>query len=94
MGENRPNQAFSAEELTGPQLRAARALLGLSISSVAEAAKVGVNTVRRAEDCPTRVTISPRLTREIVSALVQRGVIFIPAGDGAGPGVRLAQGEG
>jgi hypothetical protein len=41
--------AFDPRGMTGPQLRAARALLGISAQRLADLTKLGIMTIRRAE---------------------------------------------
>lgn len=74
--------------LTGAQIRAARALLDMSIADLARLAGLAVNTVRRAEgtnDIPRLTNANMKLLR---SALEEAGVDFIEADD-FGPGVRF-----
>ena len=71
------------------QLRAARALTGLSQAEVAEAAGVSVPTLKRAESGgPIKVT--KETIAQIAKALEKAGVEFIPE-NGGGAGVRLAK---
>ena len=68
------------------QCRAARGLLGWSQQQLADAAGVGVVTVRQLENGqaqPRRATVSV-----ITAALEEAGVEFITE-NGGGPGVRL-----
>ncbi|RWL99946.1 transcriptional regulator [Mesorhizobium sp.] len=78
------------KEITGAQIRAARALVRWSAKDLAVAASVGVATVRRAEaeDGVPPTTIANR--KAICSALETVGIEFIPE-NGGGPGVRLAR---
>ncbi|RWA62144.1 helix-turn-helix domain-containing protein [Mesorhizobium sp.] len=74
--------------MTSPdQLRAARALLGLSQPDVAAAANVSSMTVKRAEGSGTPVA-STKAVNAIRAALEAAGVEFIPE-NGGGAGVRL-----
>jgi len=76
--------------LTGSQLRAARALLGVTAAELADETLIEVKTIRRAEARNHQpVLMTAANTRRIVDALETRGVQFIPA-NGGGPGVRLA----
>lgn len=69
------------------QIRAARGLLGWSQEALANAAEVGLNTVRDIEG--QRRGDEVGAIKEIVRALENEGVTFV-AGDGVqGPGVRL-----
>ena len=72
---------------TPDQLRAARALLGLSQPEVADAAKVSSMTVKRAEESGKPAASSDAVAA-IRAALESAGVIFIEE-NGGGPGVRL-----
>jgi hypothetical protein len=74
--------------LTGAQLRAARVMLGLTTAVLAEKTKLGVRTIKRAEqgDGAARLTAANR--DRIIMALEQLGIEFIPP-NGGGPGVRL-----
>ncbi len=78
------------KEITGAQIRAARALVRWSAEDLAVAASVGVATVRRAEaeDGIPATTIANR--KAICGALEAAGIEFIPE-NGGGPGVRLAR---
>lgn len=73
------------------QLRAARALLGLSQAEVAEAAGLSIPTIKRLESGK-----GPGVTDEargrLSVALEQHGAIFQPE-NGEGPGVRLRKGR-
>jgi transcriptional regulator with XRE-family HTH domain len=75
--------------ITREQCRAARALLDWSQQDLAERAKVGLSTVRDFEK--GRHTPHGPNIAAIIGTLEAGGVAFLPAGDGAGPGVRLAQ---
>lgn len=72
--------------VSAAQLRAARALLGLSQANVAEAAGLSVPTIKRAEGAGA-ISASPAAIAAICAALEARGVEFT---DGDRPGVRLA----
>lgn len=72
------------------QCRGARALLGWSAQDLADAARIGVATVRRYE---TGASVAPLSVSAMRDALVGNGVCFIEVGeasDGGGLGVRLA----
>jgi transcriptional regulator with XRE-family HTH domain len=69
------------------QLRAARALTGLSQPEVAEAAGVSVPTLKRAE-AGGPIKVADETIQTIAKALEKAGVEFI-AENGGGPGVRL-----
>jgi len=78
--------------LTGSQLRAARALLGLDQKTLADQAGVSLPTIQRMESSPGTVRgVIDSLTK-IVEALDRAGVELIgdgAASSGGGRGVRL-----
>jgi len=74
--------------LTGPQLRAARALLGISAGELAEETKIGLRTIGRAEKQNGSVGLTEANERSLINALQARGVVFL-FDDQEGPGVRL-----
>ncbi|MGJ0507483.1 MAG: transcriptional regulator [Methylocystis sp.] len=81
-------QSNDPKTITGAQLRAARALLRWSADELAEKTRVGIATLRRAEnvDGPVGMTVA---NQSIVrAALEAAGVEFIPE-NGGGAGVRL-----
>ena len=73
--------------MTGNHLRAARSLLGWSQSQVAEAAKLSIPTVKRAEGSGL-ISASADAVFAIRSALEAAGVDFIEE-NGGGAGVRF-----
>ena len=73
--------------LTAGQIRAGRALVGLSQADVAEAAGVSIPTVKRAE-ADEGIKVSIEAKRMIHDALAQAGVEFLWQ-NGSGVGVRL-----
>ena len=74
---------------TPDQLRAARALLGLSQPDVATAAGVSTMTVKRAEGSGKPAASTDAVVK-IRAALEAAGVVFI-AENGGGAGVRLSK---
>jgi hypothetical protein len=82
---------MAAEKLrrpvTGAQLRAARALKGLSAPKLAKLMKIGLRTIRRAEQeaGPVQITETNEL---IIQQLERMGIEFIDP-NGGGAGVRL-----
>lgn len=73
---------------TPEQLRAARALLGISQAEVADMTDRTTKTIRRAETDPDAVAATT--IAAIRAALEGAGVEFI-AENGGGPGVRLVK---
>ena len=76
--------------IAGPQIRAARALLGIRQEHLSKLAQVGINTVKRVEQS-TEMTGSVRTLWKIQTALETAGIEFISAEGGKGPGVRLKE---
>jgi transcriptional regulator with XRE-family HTH domain len=76
--------------ITSAQCRAGRALLDWSQQQLADAARVGVVTVRQFESGGSQ----PRnATLDVIQrALEEAGVIFVEE-NGEGPGVRLKKGK-
>jgi ribosome-binding protein aMBF1 (putative translation factor) len=74
--------------LTSAQIRAARALIRWSAADLAQEAKLGLATVRRAEVAETGTSLTAANEEAIRRALEVAGVEFIPE-NGGGPGVRL-----
>jgi transcriptional regulator with XRE-family HTH domain len=74
--------------LTGGQIRAARGFLQWTAAQLAERSKVGLSTVRRAEDADGVPPITQANLDAIRRALEAGGVEFIPK-NGGGSGVRL-----
>ena len=74
--------------IEAPQIRAARALLGLGQVELSLLANVGISTVKRIE-LAVEISGSARTLWKIQSALEKAGVEFIPADEHKGPGVRL-----
>jgi transcriptional regulator with XRE-family HTH domain len=72
---------------TPAQIRAARALMGLSQAEVAERAGISVPTIKRAE-ADRGIRVSADVMASIRRALEKAGVIFVEE-DGEGAGVRL-----
>ena len=74
--------------IEGPQVRAARALLGIGQRELSALADVGINTVKRVEQS-AELSGSVRTLSKVQSALERAGVEFIPSDEHKGPGVRL-----
>jgi hypothetical protein len=75
--------------LSGPQIRAARALLRWSAEDLARAAALGVNTIRRAELAEDATSLTAANQLAIRRALEAAGVVFIDENGEGGRGVRL-----
>jgi hypothetical protein len=78
----------STKQLSGAQIRAARALLKWSAVNLARNSSVGVNTIRRAEVAEEKTSLTAANDLAIRRALESSGVEFIDE-NGGGPGVRL-----
>ena len=78
------------KKITPGQIRAARALLKISAQELADAASVGVATLRRAENDDSDIEITPANANAIRTALEDYGIEFIPE-NGGGSGVRLRE---
>ena len=76
--------------ITGRQIAAARALLGLGQVELAEAANVSAPTLRRMEASDGPPSGMTNNIAAVVAALEAAGVIFIDR-NGNGPGVRLRE---
>ncbi len=78
--------------ITPAQLRAARSLVDWSAQECADAANVGVASIRRAERREgDKLGVLPAVEAAIRLSLEEAGVEFIPR-NGGGPGVRLKKG--
>ena len=78
--------------MTGPQLRAARALLNLDRSSLAELAGLSVPTIQRMEAAQGVVGGNVESLMKVVNALQSAGIALIGDDDvsqGGGRGVRF-----
>jgi transcriptional regulator with XRE-family HTH domain len=74
--------------ITASQVKAARALLGLSQGELAEKAGLGIATVKRLE-LATELRGAATTLWKVQTALEEAGIEFLPAGEESGPGVRL-----
>lgn len=83
--------------ITGPQMRAARALLGMDQTTLARQADLSLPTIRRMEASPGTVRgVVDSLVR-VVAALEAAGIELIAEGApsaGVGRGVRLREPSG
>ncbi len=74
--------------ITGRQLAAARALLGIGQVELAQRANVSAPTLRRMEDSEGPAKGMKNNVASVVAALESAGIIFIDS-NGNGPGIRL-----
>jgi len=75
--------------ISGNQLKAARALIGLDQQQLADKAGIGINTVRNMEAAAAgNIRARTDTLDAVVAALADAGVEFIPE-NGGGAGVRL-----
>jgi transcriptional regulator with XRE-family HTH domain len=81
---------FGGIMIVPSQIRAARALLGLSQRELAVLAAIGLATIKRIEAAPD-IRGTADTFWKIQKALETSGVEFIPEEAGRGPGVRLKQ---
>ena len=70
------------------QIRLARTALGLGVRELGEAAGISPSTVQRFESGAGG--LQTRTLERLQTALASRGIVFIPADAGGGPGVRLS----
>jgi transcriptional regulator with XRE-family HTH domain len=75
-------------EITGAQIRAARALLRWTAEDLADAASVGLSTIRRAEADDGVPTVTSANLKLLRITLERAGISFIPT-NGGGVGVRF-----
>ena len=81
-------KSHDSKEITGAQIRAARALIRWSAKDLARAAGVGVATVSRAEGEDGNPTVTTANLMAMRHALEAAGVEFIPE-NGGGLGIRF-----
>lgn len=74
------------------QIRAARALIGITQAELAKAANLSVPSIKRIEAMSGPLTIRLETLRALKEALETAGVEFIPE-NGGGAGVRLKKYE-
>ena len=71
------------------QIRAARALVGIGQTDLAELSKCGIATIRRIEGATDEITGNAQTIDRIQRALESAGIVFIDQDAKFGPGVRL-----
>jgi hypothetical protein len=74
---------------TAAQVRAARGLLNMSASQLAEETGLALNTIKRAERTNGPSAVMRANAKLLVETLERHGVVFINANAKFGPGVRL-----
>jgi transcriptional regulator with XRE-family HTH domain len=74
--------------LTSAQIRAARGLVRWSAEDLAREARLGLATIRRAEQSEHQTSMTAANDMAVRQALEAAGVVFIDE-NGEGPGVRL-----
>lgn len=80
--------------ITGSQMKAARALLGIDQKELARRAGLSLPTIQRMEACDGVVRAVVDSLEKVVNALNQSGVELIGSGarsEGVGRGVRLIE---
>jgi DNA-binding XRE family transcriptional regulator len=70
------------------QIKAARALVGMSQADLAEKSGISLPTIKRLESEGGEVGGRPKTAQALVAALEAAGVIFLPE-NGHGPGVAI-----
>lgn len=81
-------------DITGAQLRAARALVGMEQKALAEAAGISAPSLKRLEASPGHIQAYARTIEALKSTLERAGVEFLDDGEASaagGPGVRLRE---
>lgn len=80
--------------ITGPQIRAARALVGWTAAKLAERSRLSVPTIQRAEQAADVPNMKTTNLLAVQRALEAAGVVFLDPGDtrDGGPGVRFTKG--
>ncbi len=80
--------------ISGPQVRAARALLGWTAKDLAQKANIGVSTVQRMENSGGVPNVHAANLASIQSALENAGIEFTEEDESGGIGVRLRKKKG
>lgn len=77
-------KSYDLKDITGPQIRAARALAGWTAQDLAREATLGVATIRRAE-VAAEVQMTPANMHAVIAAFERAGVDFVfEKGNGLG----------
>jgi len=80
--------------ITGPQIRAARALLGIDQRELARLSGLSVPTIQRMEACEGTVRVVVDSLEKVMNAFAEAGVELVVEGapsQGTGRGVRLLE---
>jgi transcriptional regulator with XRE-family HTH domain len=85
-----PATRSDAVSPTGRQLRAARALGGLSAKELADLSGVSLNTIKRAEASDGPCSIMPANLAAIIRTLLDHGIVLFGRDEHGGEGVRTA----
>ncbi|WP_037944197.1 MULTISPECIES: hypothetical protein [unclassified Sulfitobacter] len=80
--------SLDKKKITSEQLRGARAMLRITAQELADAAGVGVATVRRSEEGSGTISANYSSSKAMQDALEIAGIEFIDE-NGSGAGVRL-----
>ncbi len=80
---------MASQLITGGQIAAARALVGISQEKLAARAKVQLSALHRLEDRVVLASARNENVAKICEVLEELGAVFIDEKDGAGAGVRL-----
>jgi transcriptional regulator with XRE-family HTH domain len=76
--------------INSAQIKAARALLGINQMDLSKMASLSIATVKRIEAAP-KVRGAAETLLKLQTALEKAGVVFIPADQAGGSGVRLRE---
>lgn len=74
---------------SGAQLRAARALVRLTVAALSQVSGLAPGTINRAESVDGPAPINAANAKLLVRVLEDAGVAFVRADEHGGPGVRL-----
>ena len=75
-------------KITGPQLRSARAALGLSVRQVATSTRIGHATIVRYETTDAEISGQPAKLSSLLEFFSREGIEFIGSPDDR-PGIRI-----
>ena len=84
IGYREAMQELAPQDLTGPLIKAARALARMSAAELANETTLGDRTIKRAEACKGRVTLTKANVQRIVEVFRQRGILFLKDEHGVG----------